>query len=168
MINILLSKSAESKALYLKSDLNTNPGYTTSAKLYIRSVSDGASNEYTLTEEERLLFEVGEQIMIPCDDLTGPSISNGTIADGYYNVTMDVSVYGTTPSVSTQSFAIINKLRGLFYGGINAYDVHSNVHTLQHIQKLNLIMNTLEILGENPGNNTDFWKKYNYIKNQIE
>lgn len=168
MINILLSKSAESKVLYLKSDLDAPSGYTSLAKLYIRSVSDGANYEYTLSAAERLIFEASGQVMISCADLDGSAIIDGVIDDGYYDVTMEATVYGSKQELSTQSFAVINKLRALFYGGVNAYDVDSPVHVLQHVQKLNLIMNTLEILGENPGNNTDFWKKYNYVKNQVE
>lgn len=164
-VNILVSKTPESRALLFRiiSGLYLNNIVVG----YLRFVDQQNSNTfiYSFKAADLEAIAANGQVMIPVEDIYG-SID---FEDGYYEVNFYDNAGENVYSSNVQSFAIINELRTKFYNKITSlvYDNTTNSQKVNNAMKVNMLLNTLEFLGENPGNNTDFWNKYEYIDSLV-
>lgn len=168
-LTIALSHTNDLKVLMLS--LVSEPINTlTECILYVNNESVGNSYAYVLPQESILTFKNKGSVSIPVESMSG-LLNLGMIDDGYYTAYVDVkyttSVVEPYTKSNMESFASISILREKFYKAINIFDFNSDIKKVNKAKELDILMNTLDILGENPGNSTDFWNKYNYINAQL-
>jgi hypothetical protein len=118
----------------------------------------------TLSASDLSTLRLGGTILIPFSAITG---SQDMIADGYYNVSMTFQGMLVDYNTNIQTFAVINRIKTLYYASVNYVDVNIDIASVKKTMKILLLLQSLLVLGENPGNSTDFWNKYNYVLAQL-
>lgn len=160
-VTIIASLSDDTKVLLVKAT-SAIPSGVSSALLSLNSVS--ANYTYLIGVADLEILKASGTILIPFAAITGGA---SMINDGYYSLSITFNEGTTNHGTNIQTFAVINRLKTLYYNSVNYYDVNADIVSVKKTMKILLLLESILVLGENPGNSTDFWNRYNYVLAQL-